>query len=160
MNVTQRRQDPFLHMFTSRTTGKAKSVAVPNKALMAFKVYMKYAAESRTLRRDVHERHQRIRDREIIREMMLDQVDDLVAERIPKLGVFDGAAVETILVGPRFIDGVNGEAEYRLTRRWQDGSLMVHNPGALSSLPPLQPRLTGNIPLARVARCSRRKTMR
>ena len=35
--------DPFLQMFTSGTTGKAKGVAVPLKALMAFYMYMRYA---------------------------------------------------------------------------------------------------------------------
>ena len=35
--------DPFLQMFTSGTTGKAKGVAVPLKALMAFYMYMHYA---------------------------------------------------------------------------------------------------------------------
>lgn len=35
--------DPFLQMFTSGTTGKAKGVAVPAKALPAFWMYMRYA---------------------------------------------------------------------------------------------------------------------
>lgn len=35
--------DPFLQMFTSGTVGKAKGVAVPARALLAFYVYMKYA---------------------------------------------------------------------------------------------------------------------
>ena len=39
--------DPFLQMFTSGTVGKAKGVAVPAKALMAFYVYMKYAIDLR-----------------------------------------------------------------------------------------------------------------
>ncbi|TPW22230.1 AMP-binding protein [Marinobacter nauticus] len=39
--------DPFLQMFTSGTVGKAKGVAVPAKALLAFYVYMKYAIELR-----------------------------------------------------------------------------------------------------------------
>lgn len=37
--------DPFLQMFTSGTVGKAKGVAVPAKALLAFYVYMKYAID-------------------------------------------------------------------------------------------------------------------
>ncbi|MGF2686217.1 AMP-binding protein [Marinobacter sp. DUT-3] len=39
--------DPFLQMFTSGTVGKAKGVAVPAKALLAFYVYMKYAIDLR-----------------------------------------------------------------------------------------------------------------
>ncbi|MCG2582586.1 MAG: AMP-binding protein, partial [Marinobacter sp.] len=39
--------DPFLQMFTSGTVGKAKGVAVPARALMAFYVYMKYAIDLR-----------------------------------------------------------------------------------------------------------------
>ncbi|MEX2476734.1 AMP-binding protein [Marinobacter sp.] len=39
--------DPFLQMFTSGTVGKAKGVAVPANALMAFYVYMKYAIDLR-----------------------------------------------------------------------------------------------------------------
>lgn len=35
--------DPFLQMFTSGTVGKAKGVAVPARALMAFYMYMRYA---------------------------------------------------------------------------------------------------------------------
>jgi acetyl-CoA synthetase len=38
---------PFLQMFTSGTVGKAKGVAVPAKALLAFYVYMKYAVDLR-----------------------------------------------------------------------------------------------------------------
>lgn len=39
--------DPFLQMFTSGTVGKAKGVAVPARALLAFYVYMKYAIDLR-----------------------------------------------------------------------------------------------------------------
>ncbi len=39
--------DPFLQMFTSGTVGKAKGVAVPARALMAFYVYMKFAIDLR-----------------------------------------------------------------------------------------------------------------
>ncbi|MBS8239567.1 AMP-binding protein [Marinobacter lipolyticus] len=39
--------DPFFQMFTSGTVGKAKGVAVPARALMAFYVYMKYAIDLR-----------------------------------------------------------------------------------------------------------------
>ncbi|MFL1467323.1 AMP-binding protein [Marinobacter sp. HN1S83] len=39
--------DPFLQMFTSGTVGKAKGVAVPAKALLAFYVYMRYAIDLR-----------------------------------------------------------------------------------------------------------------
>lgn len=39
--------DPFLQMFTSGTVGKAKGVAVPARALMAFYVYMRYAIDLR-----------------------------------------------------------------------------------------------------------------
>jgi len=39
--------DPFLQMFTSGTVGKAKGVAVPARALMAFYIYMKYAIDLR-----------------------------------------------------------------------------------------------------------------
>ncbi|UXD88365.1 AMP-binding protein [Thalassolituus hydrocarboniclasticus] len=35
--------DPMLQMFTSGTTGKAKGLVVPARALMAFHMYMKYA---------------------------------------------------------------------------------------------------------------------
>lgn len=35
--------EPFLQMFTSGTVGKAKGVAVPARALLAFYVYMRYA---------------------------------------------------------------------------------------------------------------------
>ena len=35
--------DPILQMFTSGTTGKAKGLAVPARALLAFHMYMKYA---------------------------------------------------------------------------------------------------------------------
>ena len=40
-------KDPFLQMFTSGTVGKAKGVAVPARALMAFYIYMKYAIDLR-----------------------------------------------------------------------------------------------------------------
>ena len=40
-------QDDFLMMFTSGTTGLSKSVAVPLKALLAFKGYMQYALDLR-----------------------------------------------------------------------------------------------------------------
>lgn len=36
-------EDPMLQMFTSGTTGKAKGLAVPARALQAFHMYMKYA---------------------------------------------------------------------------------------------------------------------
>lgn len=39
--------DPFLQMFTSGTVGKAKGVAVPARALMAFYVYMRFAIDLR-----------------------------------------------------------------------------------------------------------------
>ncbi|SDW82757.1 AMP-binding enzyme [Marinobacter mobilis] len=39
--------EPFLQMFTSGTVGKAKGVAVPARALLAFYVYMKYAIDLR-----------------------------------------------------------------------------------------------------------------
>ena len=39
--------DPFLQMFTSGTVGKAKGVAVPARALMAFYAYMRYAIDLR-----------------------------------------------------------------------------------------------------------------
>ena len=39
--------DPFLLMFTSGTVGNPKSVAVPNKALLSFIAYMKYAVDLR-----------------------------------------------------------------------------------------------------------------
>lgn len=39
--------DPFLQMFTSGTVGKAKGVAVPARALLAFYIYMKYAIDLR-----------------------------------------------------------------------------------------------------------------
>lgn len=45
--VMIRGTDPFLQMFTSGTVGKAKGVAVPARALMAFYVYMKYAIDLR-----------------------------------------------------------------------------------------------------------------
>ncbi len=41
------REDPFLQMFTSGTTGKSKGVAVPAKALVSFWIYMAYAIELR-----------------------------------------------------------------------------------------------------------------
>lgn len=40
-------EDPFLQMFTSGTVGKAKGVAVPTKALLAFYLYMRYAIDLR-----------------------------------------------------------------------------------------------------------------
>lgn len=45
--VTLSFTDDFLMMFTSGTTGLAKSVAVPLKALLAFKGYMQYALDLR-----------------------------------------------------------------------------------------------------------------
>lgn len=39
--------EPFLQMFTSGTTGKAKGVAVPARALLAFYAYMRYAIDLR-----------------------------------------------------------------------------------------------------------------
>jgi acetyl-CoA synthetase len=39
--------DPFMMLFTSGTTGQAKGVAVPNKALKAFYMYMRYAVDLR-----------------------------------------------------------------------------------------------------------------
>lgn len=41
--VTIAANDPMLQMFTSGTTGKAKGLAVPARALSAFHMYMKYA---------------------------------------------------------------------------------------------------------------------
>lgn len=39
--------EPFLQMFTSGTTGKAKGVAVPARALLSFYAYMRYAIDLR-----------------------------------------------------------------------------------------------------------------
>ena len=45
--VMQSFDDDFLMMFTSGTTGLAKSVPVPNKAILAFKEYMRHAVDLR-----------------------------------------------------------------------------------------------------------------
>jgi len=41
------KDDPFLQMFTSGTTGKSKGVSIPAKALIPFWIYMTYAIELR-----------------------------------------------------------------------------------------------------------------
>lgn len=43
--IMQKFDDDFLMMFTSGTTGLAKSVPVPNKAILAFKEYMRHAVD-------------------------------------------------------------------------------------------------------------------
>jgi acetyl-CoA synthetase len=45
--VMRRGDDPFLMMFTSGTTGPAKGVMVPLKALLSISVYMRYALDLR-----------------------------------------------------------------------------------------------------------------
>ena len=45
--VMRRGDDPFLMMFTSGTTGPAKGVLVPLKALLSIEVYMRYAIDLR-----------------------------------------------------------------------------------------------------------------
>ena len=45
--VMRRGDDPFLMMFTSGTTGPAKGVLVPLKALLSIQVYMRYAIDLR-----------------------------------------------------------------------------------------------------------------
>lgn len=46
-SVSRTFEDDFLMMFTSGTTGLAKSVPVPNKAILAFKGYMTHAVDLR-----------------------------------------------------------------------------------------------------------------